>query len=95
MHVFLFAITWLCALAQDKPLLDGRARWGFIFLFFADFPISVVGFSAMWDGRSIYGLLLWGIVGTAWWYFVGMWIQNLIGKFRGNSGNSGQYIQKR
>lgn len=80
MHVLLFAITWLCAVGQDKPLLDGPARWGFVILFFADFPVSVVGFSAMWDGKFLYGLLLWGFIGTVWWYFLAMWIRSLYSK---------------
>jgi hypothetical protein len=78
-HGFLFATTCIIALAQGKPLLDGPARWGFIFLFFADFPISLVGFSAIWDGRRLYGILLWGIIGTAWWYPIGVWMHGIIG----------------
>jgi hypothetical protein len=35
-HAFLFAITWLTALFQSQPLLDGPARWGFMVLFFAN-----------------------------------------------------------
>ena len=74
-HALLFAFTWLTAFVQPQPILDGPARWGFIVLFFADFPVSVIGFSAMWDHRLILGLSLWGVVGTAWWYFLGVWFQ--------------------
>src|SRR4051794_8921058 len=77
LHVFLFATAWLCASFQSQPLLDGPARWGVYVLFFADFPISVIGFSLMWDGRQDEGLLLWGIVGTAWWYLIGLLIQRV------------------
>jgi hypothetical protein len=76
LHIVLFAITWLTDLAQSQPLLDGPARWGFALLFIADFPISLVAFSAMWDGRLVYALMLWGILGTVWWYFLGLWIHS-------------------
>jgi hypothetical protein len=57
-----------------QPLLDGPARWGFAILFIADFPISLVAFSAMWDERLILGLSLWGALGTAWWCVLGWWL---------------------
>jgi hypothetical protein len=77
LHVILFAATWALALGQPKPLLDGPARWSFLPLFFADLPISLFGFSAMWDGKWTYGIWLWAILGTIWWYFLGRWIQNI------------------
>jgi len=75
LHAVLFGLTWLTAFVQPQPILDGPARWGFIVLFFGDFPVSVIGFSAIWDHKLVFGLLLWGIVGTAWWYFLGVWFQ--------------------
>jgi hypothetical protein len=77
-HAFLFAVMWLIAFVQAQPLLDGPARWGFCVLFFADLPISIIGFSLMWDNKWNFGLLLWGIVGTAWWYILGVGIQRLL-----------------
>jgi hypothetical protein len=74
LHILLFAITWLLDLAQSQPLLDGPARFGFAVLFITDFPISLVAFSALWEGKLVYALLLWGILGTVWWYFAGIWI---------------------
>jgi hypothetical protein len=74
LHILLFAMTWLLSLVQASPLLDGPARWGFAALFIADFPISLVAFSKMWDGKLVYALSLWGIVGTAWWSFLGLWL---------------------
>lgn len=79
LHIVVFAATWLTNLVQKEPLLDGPARWGFNLLFFADFPISVVAYSKMWDGRLFYGLSLWGVLGTAWWYFLGIGIRSLVG----------------
>ena len=74
-HALLFAMTWLTNLAQSQPLLDGPSRWGFGILFVADFPISLVAFSWMWDGRIAEALSFWGILGTAWWYLLGVWIE--------------------
>jgi hypothetical protein len=64
LHIVLFGITWVTALVQSQALLDGAARWGFGLLFVADFPISLVAFSWMWDGRTAEALSFWGILGT-------------------------------
>lgn len=82
LHVLLFAATWLTAFVQPQPLLDGPARWGVCVLFFADLPVSVIAFSLMWDEKLIAGLLLWGLVGTAWWYLLGLAIQRLLASIR-------------
>ncbi|HEY1462207.1 MAG TPA: hypothetical protein VGF44_02175 [Terriglobales bacterium] len=73
-HVLLFAVTWGVAFTQSQPILDGPARWGFAILFIADFPISLVAFSTMWGEKLVWGLSLWGVLGTAWWCFIGLWI---------------------
>jgi hypothetical protein len=83
LHMLLFAITWLTAFAQAQPLLDGPASWGFFILSIIDFPISMVAFSKMWDGKMVYGLSLWGILGTVWWYFLGI----LILRYRASTGD--------
>jgi hypothetical protein len=80
LHALLFAITCLTALIQPQPILDGPARWSFMFLFLADLPFSVIGFSEIWDKRLVVGLLLWGTAGTAWWYMLGLWVQHLRSK---------------
>jgi len=74
LHIFLFATTWLTYVAQKEPLLDGPASWGFDLLFIADFPVALVAFSKLWDGHTTYALSLWGILGTASWYLLGVWI---------------------
>lgn len=74
LHAVLFVTTWLTACVQAQSVLEGPARFGFAILFIVDFPISLVAFSKMWDGRLVYGLSLWSILGTAWWYFLGILI---------------------
>ena len=76
-HAILFVVMWLIASNQSQPFLDGPARWPFGALFFADIPISVIGFSMMWDGKWNSGLLLWGVIGTAWWYLLAAGIRRL------------------
>lgn len=74
LHILIFATAWLADLAQSQPLLVGVSRWGFGVLFVADFPISLVAFSWLWDGRRVEALSFWAILGTAWWYLLGLWI---------------------
>jgi len=65
-------------------------KLGVIFLGFMHFALIVealrflfsvntlsVAFSALWDGRLVYGLVLWGTLGTAWWYLLGRLICGL------------------
>jgi|ERR1700756_3780633 hypothetical protein len=78
LHIGLFAITWLTYFVQNQPLFDGPSRWGFNVLFIVDLPISLVAFSKLWDGQLRYALSLWCILGTAWWYFLGVGIRSLL-----------------
>ena len=83
LHAAIFGITlWIGWTHQEQAILDGPARWGFGLLFFFDLPTSIVAFSYMWDGKFATGLLLWGIVGTAQWYFLGWGIHRLIRQSR-------------
>ena len=70
-HLALFAIVWIAAAIDPRPVLDGMARWGIWLLTLADFPFSVVGFSLMWDQRRLLGGLIWGCGGTLLWYVLG------------------------
>lgn len=71
-HLVVFVTTLLINVAQKAPSLDGPARFGMHVLFFADFPISAVAFSLIWDRRLTLGLLLWGVLGTVWWGILGL-----------------------
>ncbi len=61
----------------QEPYLDGPKGWLVCILFFVDIPVALVAFSAMWDGKLAFGILLWGIGGSAWWLFLG-WVIRLI-----------------
>jgi hypothetical protein len=73
LHLCLFALTWVLFWIQPQPLAQGPADWPFRILFIADLPISIIAFGAMFnsDARFPLALALWGVLGTAWWYFLG------------------------
>jgi len=78
LHATLFAITGIIASVQPQPLRDGPARWGFAVLSIADFPISVIAFSMMWDKRLLPGLSIWAVIGTLEWYLLGMLLERRV-----------------
>ena len=79
-HTCLFAIVWLVAYCQSQPLLDGPARWGFILLLFADFPLSAAAFYAMFRGDVRLGVMFWLLAGTAWWFLLSLWFRKRSGQ---------------
>jgi hypothetical protein len=78
LHGFLFCATWLLNLISSQPLMDGPARWPFRVLFLADFPISIVCFGFLFAGRVVLALVAWGMLGTLWWYLIGLGIEKMI-----------------
>lgn len=70
-HVVLFSLTWIACWRQTQPLANGPAFWPFSVLFLVDLPISAIASGIMW-GKSgfLYGLILWGVLGTLWWYWL-------------------------
>jgi hypothetical protein len=76
-HLSLFALTWALAYFQSEPLLDGPSRWGFGMLFIADVPLSLLGYSKMWDAKVGLGIALWGVLGTMWWWALGLAVERL------------------
>lgn len=77
LHICLFTLTWVLYWIQQQPLLDGPSRWPFAVVFLADLPISVVAFGVMFgsEARAPYALAAWGVLGTLWWYFLGLLIE--------------------
>src|SRR5579864_2440843 len=83
LHACLFTITWVLGWISSQPLLDGPARFPFFVLFLADFPISAIASSVMYfsEYRGWYALGLWGVLGTLWWYFLGLSIEAWLHRF--------------
>jgi hypothetical protein len=77
----LFAATWIAYAVFPQPLMDGPARWPFAILMVADIPISLVCFGLVFSGRTLLGLFAWAILGTLWWYLLGLGVEKLIRRF--------------
>jgi len=77
LHIFLFGLTGILYVITQQPLLSGPSRWPFTIVFLADLPISVIAFGAMFGGQrhASYLLAAWGVLGTLWWYILGLLIQ--------------------
>ena len=77
LHVFLFGLTGILYVFQQQALLEGASRLPFTILFLADLPVSVIAFGAMFGGwpHASYFLAAWGVLGTLWWYCLGLLIQ--------------------
>jgi hypothetical protein len=77
LHAFLFGLTGILYEIQQQPLLNGPARFPFAIVFLADLPVSAVAFGAMFGGQrhALYFLAAWGVLGTLWWYILGLFIQ--------------------
>jgi len=64
-------------------MMNGPAGLPFDVLFFADLPISAIAFGVMFTSaeRGLLAWSLWGVVGTLWWYFLGLSIEAWIRRF--------------
>jgi Tol biopolymer transport system component len=83
-------MTWLLSAVSPQPLMDGISAVPFLILCIADFPISIVAFGVMFSsGRyGIAALVVWAVVGTLWWWFLGRSIESWILRFRSRHGTS-------
>jgi Tol biopolymer transport system component len=83
-HAFLFISMSAFYFATSQPLMDGLSALPFAILFVADLPISIVAFGVMFTS-SKWGLaaaVLWGALGTLWWYGIGYAIDVRIRRYR-------------
>jgi len=74
LHLFLFALAWFPILIH--PQVPGSS-WPFLLICFADFPISLLAGIALFrsDAWTPYALTAWLVLGTIWWYFLGLLIE--------------------
>ena len=82
-HALLFGLTSVVFLISDRPILDGPGAIPFVVLLVADIPISIVVFSEMFFSAKYgwFAFAAWGVLGTIWWYFLGMSIEAWIRRF--------------
>lgn len=69
---------------STQPLLDGPARWPFMVLFTIDAPISEYAFGVIFTSTEHTALAIaaWGILGTLWWFVLGVSIDAAVHHFR-------------
>jgi WD40-like Beta Propeller Repeat len=72
-HALLFVSMWLLYAGFSQPLADGPSKVPFVILLVADFPISLVAFGIMFNSAEMgnAAAVLWGAVGTLWWFGIG------------------------
>jgi hypothetical protein len=76
-------MTSLFLIFSDTGVLDGPARWPVIILWIADIPISLIASERLFFHDEYAKLVwaLWGVIGTIWWYFLGISIGAWIKRF--------------
>ena len=86
-HAFLFVAMWALFAGSGQSLMGGPSGLPFAILLIADLPFSFIAFSVIFasDAKAGIAFVLWGVVGTLWWYLLGRVIDALIRRFRGNS----------
>src|SRR5436305_14334961 len=74
LHVFLFGLTGILYVFQQRALLDGASRLPFTILFLADLPVSVVAFGLMFGGwrHGSYFVAAGGVLGALWCVCLGV-----------------------
>jgi hypothetical protein len=77
LHACIFTASWALASISSQPILEGPGRVGIGIVFLADMPISAFCFGAMFTSDDWFrpALVAWGVLGTVWWFFLGMSIE--------------------
>jgi hypothetical protein len=85
-HALLFIFMWVLYFVFSQPLMDGPAGFLFLILFIADLPISFIAFAVMFTSseRGPITAVLWGILGTLWWFAIGIAIEARVRSHRQN-----------
>ena len=91
LHLTLFAVMIVAALKPDAfDVRGGLAGFAFWTLCLIDFPISIFGFGMMWSAgeaeRSLApALIIWAVLGTVWWFLLGLSTEAWMRRFRRKS----------
>jgi hypothetical protein len=92
LHLIVFAVMVLASRKQDDWDFRGPVAFYTLFgLFFLDFPFSIIPMARLWDESEtslVPALIFWGVVGTAWWFLLGVSIEVLIRRLRRKSQTS-------
>jgi Tol biopolymer transport system component len=85
-HALLFISMWVLYAGFSQPLANGPSELPFVILLIADLPISMVAFGFMFTSAKFWLLaaVLWGVLGTLWWFALGFAIDARIRRYREN-----------
>jgi hypothetical protein len=77
LHASLFGIASPLLLFSHDAIFDGPASVLISILWVADIPISIVASYGLIFNQEYATLVwtLWGVLGTIWWYFLGLSIE--------------------
>jgi WD40-like Beta Propeller Repeat len=93
-HALLFISVVVFYWAFSQLLMDGLSLLPFMILFVADLPISFPAFGVLFTS-SKWGpaaMLLWGVLGTLWWYGIGYAIDLRIRSYRKKRGTETEHV---
>ncbi len=87
-HALLFISMVSLFWGFSQPLMDGLSALPFFILLIADLPISFVAFGVLFTSSKwgTTAAVLWGVLGTLWWYGIGYAIDARIRSYRENRG---------
>jgi len=83
-HALLFISMWVLYSVFSQPMANGPSAVLFAILLAIDLPISSVAFGVLLTSAKYGGVaaLLWGLLGTLWWYLIGLAIDARIRSHR-------------
>jgi Tol biopolymer transport system component len=83
-HALLFISMWVLHFVFSEPLMNGPSAFLFVILFIADLPISGIAFGVMFASNELgpVAAVLWGVLGTLWWFAIGFAIDARIRSYR-------------
>src|SRR5947207_13628285 len=79
LHALLFVLVSILMAISSLPILNGPAKIPFAIIWVADLSISAFAFSVMFFSQEYgwFAFATWGVLGTIWWYFLGISIEAL------------------
>jgi hypothetical protein len=83
-HALLFISMWVLYFVFSQPLMNGPSAFPFVILFIADLPISGIAFGVMSTSNKLgpVAAVIWGMLGTLWWFAIGFAIDARIRSYR-------------
>lgn len=85
-HALLFISMWAIYFVFSQPIMNGPSAFLFVILFIVDLPISMIAFGVMFTSSEMgpVAAVLWGLLGTLWWFAIGFAIDARIRSYRKN-----------